>query len=390
MRIEIKLWDLLASDPSVLRDPTLNDLLGRIANARNRGERPFNEEPFRKLLDLAALRSGAPFRDTINKAHHGRADQITPVNAETVRVNYEDVFAAIDACWLAYARSMGRLPPEQAVAEVRQSQPDLVVIPFPPRPIGVIGRLAAREPGGRLSTIEDATDTYDLSVLGDVSLFTLRAPTLGLVAFPGQTLVVSIGAEVRNGDVAVIQTAGRTYARRVGIDLADTTWIALESLPSTSSRVPPTHFVQRSASTLSKVIGVMFDETSPVKSNDEAIPTVTSDVLAHVQAAAVVVGDSAFPVARDKGYVLLGKAQDITRLGGRIVAVVTRDDEFSTEHFAYLKRLVKQMPGVPSVYYLESVGQSGEGEFVQFSLSSSLVGGVPVVIETWRVLGTIF
>ncbi len=147
VRIEIKLWDLLASDPSVLRDPTLNDLLGRIANARNRGERPFNEEPFRKLLDLAALRSGAPFRDAINKAHHSRADQITPVDAETVRVNYEEVFAAIDACWLAYARFMGRLSPEQAVAEVRKAPPDPVIIPFPSRPISIVGRLAARERG---------------------------------------------------------------------------------------------------------------------------------------------------------------------------------------------------------------------------------------------------
>lgn len=390
VRIEIKLWDLLASDPSVLRDPTLNDLLGRIANARNRGERPFNEEPFRKLLDLAALRSGAPFRDAINKAHHGHADQITPVDAETVRVNYEEVFAAIDACWLAYARFMGRLSPEQAVAEVRQSPPDPVVIPFPSRPIGVIGRLAARERGARLSAIEDATDTYDLSVLGDVSLFTLRAPTLGLVAFPGQTLIVSIGAEVRNGDIAVIQTAGRTYARRVGIDPADTTRIALESLPSTNSRVPPTHFIQRSGSTLSKVIGVLFDETSPPKSNDEAIPASTSDVLAQVQAAAVVVGDSAFPVARDKGHVLLGEAPDFSGLGGRIVAVVTREDEFSTDHFAYLKRLGKQMPGAPSVYYLENVGQSGEGEFVQFPSPSGLMNGVPIVLDAWRVLGTIF
>ncbi len=43
VRIETKLWDLLASDPSVLNDPALNDLLGKIANARNRGEVSFNE-----------------------------------------------------------------------------------------------------------------------------------------------------------------------------------------------------------------------------------------------------------------------------------------------------------------------------------------------------------
>ncbi|MDR7114466.1 tyrosine-type recombinase/integrase [Caulobacter sp. BE254] len=57
---------------------------------------------------------------------------------------------------------------------------------------------------------------------------------------------------------------------------------------------------------------------------------------------------------------------------------------------AYLKRLGKQMPGAPSVYYLENVGQSGEGEFVQFPSSSTLMNGVPIVLDTWRVLGTIF
>ncbi|MFZ2106871.1 MAG: ATP-binding protein [Roseiarcus sp.] len=57
VRIEIKLWDLLASDPAVLKDPALNELLGKITNARNRGERPFNEEPFRALIELPTLKS---------------------------------------------------------------------------------------------------------------------------------------------------------------------------------------------------------------------------------------------------------------------------------------------------------------------------------------------
>lgn len=390
VRIEIKLWDLLASDPSVMRDPTLNDLLSRIANARNRGEHPFNEEPFQKLLELHCLRPGAPFRNAINQAHHGRADQITPADAETVRVDYEDVFAAIDACWLAYARFMGRLPAEQAVADVTRAPVAPRVVPFPSRPLSVLGRLAARERGARLVTVDDATEQFDLAALGDVSLFTLRAPTLGMIAFPGQTLIVSIGAEVQNGDLAVVQTARRTYARRVGIDRADTSRIALESLPSTSSRVPPTHFVPRSTATLTKIIGVLFDETAPARSNDEAVPATESDVLVQVQAAAVVSGDSAFPVARDKGHVLLSAAQDVSGLSGKIVAVVTREDEFSTDHFAYLKRLGKQMPGASSVYYLENVGQSGEGEFVQFPTPDGLMDGVPIVLETWRVLGTIF
>ncbi|UVK35986.1 ATP-binding protein (plasmid) [Mesorhizobium sp. AR10] len=391
VRVEIKLWDLLASDPSVMQDPTLGDLLGKIANARNRGEKPFNEEPFRRLLELPALKAGAPFRDVINKAHHGRADQITPVDADIVKQEYEDVFSAIDACWLAHARFMGRLPPEEAVAEARRATPDLKLVTLRDTPISVVGRLAARAAGAPLTTIEHATDQLDLSSFGDVSLFTLRAPTLGLVAFPGQTLIVSATAEVKNGDLAVVRTSGRTYARRIGIDKSDLSRIALETMPSTNPRAPQTHFVQRSSAHLAKVIGVLFDETPTGKSQNEAVETDRSPILEQVVAAAGVVGDSAFPVALDAGHVLLGIALNLSLLDGRILAVVTRADEFSTEHFAYLKRLGKAMPGSQSIYYLENVGQIGEGEFVQFPVGGvTPIAGIPVVEQIWKVLGTFF
>src|ERR1700686_1739581 len=83
------------------------------------------------------------------------------------------------------------------------------------------------------------------------------------------------------------------------------------------------------------------------------------EVISHLILGDVLIvsGGREFPVALNNGHVLLGKAPDLSVLGGRIVAVVTRPDEFSTEHFAYLKRLGKPMPGVPSVFYLENVGQ---------------------------------
>ncbi|KOF16034.1 hypothetical protein AC244_21760 [Ensifer adhaerens] len=391
VRIEIKLWDLLASDPAVLHDPTMGDLLGKIANARNRGEQPFTEQPFQRLLELPALKTGAAFREIINKAHHGRADQITPVEAEVVRQGYEDVFSAIDACWLAYARFMGRLPPEEAVAEAKKSTSDLKLVELRSTPISIVGRLAARAAGAPLTTVDQATDRLDLSSLGDVSLFTLRAPTLGLVAFPGQTLIVSATAEVENGDLAIVRTSSKTYARKIGLDRSDHSRIALETMPSTNPRAPRTYFVQRSSVQLSKVIGVLFDETTPSKSQDEAVETDRSLVLEQVVAAAEVVGDSAFPVALDAGHVLLGAAPDLALLDRRILAVVARADEFSTEHFAYLKRLGKAMPGSQTVYYLENVGQTGEGEFVQFAVNGvAPTAGIPIVEQTWKVLGTLF
>jgi hypothetical protein len=391
VRVEAKLWDLLASDPRLLKDPTLHDLLGKIGNARNRGERPFNEEPFHRLLELPLLRPGAAFREIMNKAHHGLADQISPSEADVVRQGYQEVFAAIDACWVAYARFMGRLPPEQALAQVKKPASGLTVVSLPSKPIAVIGRLAARDVGAPFAGVEEATETFDLGSLGDVSLFTLRAPTLGLIAFPGQTLIVSATAAVKNGDLAVVQTPGKTYARRLGIDKSDLSRIALETLPSTNPGAPPTHFVPRSSATLSKVIGVLFDETTPARSQDEAVFVASCPVLNQVVAAAVVVGHSAFPVALDQGHVLLGRPADLSTLHGRILAVVVQADSFSTDYFAYLKRLGKAMPGAPSVFYLENVGQSGEGEYVQFPARSARpIAGVPIVCQHWKVLGSIF
>ncbi|MET3524837.1 hypothetical protein [Mesorhizobium abyssinicae] len=60
-------------------------------------------------------------------------------------------------------------------------------------------------------------------------------------------------------------------------------------MPSTNPRSPPTHFIQRSSAHLSKVIGVLFDETTLAKSQDEAVETERSPILEQVVAAAGVV-----------------------------------------------------------------------------------------------------
>lgn len=245
---------------------------------------------------------------------------------------------------------------------------------------------------GEIDRVLDALDNPPkAAATGARPAATIQKWRLGFVAFPGQTLIVSATAEVKNGDFAVVQTPGKTYARRIGIDKSDLSRIALETMPSTNPGAPPTHFVQRSSTTLSKVIGVLFDETTPGKSQDEAVFVSNSPVLNQVVAAAVVIGDSAFPVALDQGYVLLGRPPDLSVLNGRILAVVTQTDSFSTDHFAYLKRLGKAMPGASSVFYLENVGQSGEGEYVQFPATGAVqIANVPIVRQHWKVLGSIF
>ncbi|MDG3442872.1 ATP-binding protein [Nitrospirillum amazonense] len=390
VRIETKLWDLLGDDPVVLQDPTLHDLMGRISTMRRNGEVPFNEEPFRRLVELPCLQPGASFRDVINKAHHGRADQVTPGEAAIVAEHHDIVLKAIDACWTTYARHMRRLPPEEGDLSAGAKAPaPPAAITFTNTNFPIIGNLAAHGIGTALVDLEAATASFQLETLGDIALYTLRANTLGMVALQGQTLIVSLSEQPRHGDLAVVQTAGRTYARRIGIDRRDPSRIALETLQSTAN-VPPTHFVMQATSRVLKIIGVLFDNTQSGHGQDEAILTDVSQIIKQVTGVAQVVGDSAFPLANDGHHVLIGPAGPLDALVGRIVAVIAHDDPDFPQRRGFLKRLSKPMPGHRNIHYLENVGLFGEGEYVQFPVNATLVPGVPLVDQIWRVHGVLF
>jgi hypothetical protein len=394
IRVEIKLWDLLGRDPFVWQKPTLGDFLLRIANARKNGEVPFNEEPFRALVEMPCLQPTAEFRRVINKAHHHEAEQLTPVEAKIVQASYVAVLSAIDACWNAYARFMRRLPaPNEFVAgEKTPSAPSVIKFSKPLLPL--VGKLAAHGSGTALVDVDDAISVFNLEDLGDSSLFTLRANTLGVTALPGQTLIVSVDEEVRHGDLAVVQTGSNVFARRIGIDRQDPSRIALESLQSIT-KAPPTHFVVRAVSRMNKITGVVFDAAIRDRSSSgEVVPLETSSVLSQVKAVAKVVGDSAFPVVRDGQHVLVGDPVDfesVSSLIGRIVAVVAEGDTGASERHGFLKRLGKPMPGMKGIYYLENVGQAGEGEYVQFpGRGVERVAAIPAVVKCWKVLGVVF
>jgi hypothetical protein len=393
VRIESKLWDLLGDEPIILHDPTLNDLIGAIQHVRKRGEVPFNEEPFRALVELPVLKTGALFREIINRAHHGRADQITPAEAEVVREHYEAVLSTIEACWRSYARHMRRLSPDPLTTGIEQgSRPAPPrIVTFPQAAIPMIGRLAAHQGGSPLVTAESASASFRLNDLGEVSFFTIRAATLGLVALPGQTVIVSISEEVRSGDLAIAQVGSKIFARRIGRDKSDAARLSLESIPSISTNVPPTHFVPAATTRLLKIIGVLFDDRATPGTTGEAVATESSPILRQVVASAQVAGDSAFPLARDGYHVLVGAPGPLRALVGRIVAVITRQSLFSQEYNAFLKRLGRPMPNQPDVFYLENVGEMGEGEYVQVATNGSAPAeGIPIVDTIWKVHGVVF
>lgn len=398
VRIETKLWDLLASDPVTLHDPALADLLDKLRTFRNTGQRPFDERPFQSLLDHVALRPDNEFYRIINKAHHSRSRDITPAEAGVVARHFNEVNESIEACTLAYARFMRRLPPDQATEDeiARPDVPEPVSLPVTDLP--VLGRLAARMGASPIDVPGATTEQFAFSELGNIALFRIRSPTLGLACLQGQTVITSLDIDAQRGDLVIALHRKSVFARRLANDPGDPAKIALESILSATSNIPPTHFLPRSGTRLLKIIGVFFDnERAP--SPGEAVLVNTAPTLRQSRGLALVVDDSAFPVAKDGDQVLISPIDvdpDATglpdELTGRIVAVVTRSPESGLEERqAYLKRLGKALPGVRNIRYLENVGQIGEGEYVQFGEElDPRFPDVSVVEQLWRVHGVLY
>lgn len=391
IRIEVKLWDLLAEDPTPLHDPTLSDLLGRIANCRNTGQRPFNERPFEALLSLPELQATHNFRRIINKAHHKDAHQITPMDAEEIAGEFKAVLSSIDACLTAYARFMRRLPIDLRMVEEEVFPDPPAPFPLSVTPLPILGKLAARESVTTLVEAEHATETFTLESIAPVALFTLRSSTLGLAALQGQNLIVNLGEEAKHGDFVVAIHGSKVFARRLALDPSDSARIALESTPTISANVAPTRFLPRFETRLLKVKGVLFDNADAVGPGEARLVS-RSDALVKATALAEIVGDSAFPLARDGDKVLLSRETSVDALTGRIVAVYTRAKEDSSGQLhGYLKRLGKPMPGQDDIRYLENIGLVGEGEYVQFPHHAEpKINTVEVVEAIFRVRGVIY
>ncbi len=332
------------------------------------------------------LKSGAQFREIINRAHHGRADQITPADAAIVSDQFARVLDAIDACWISYARFMRRLPFDSVLGANDNAPEALSAIALPGK-FQVIGKLAAREPGGLHVPIGHDVEEINFGELQDIALVALRTASLGLVALPGQTLIVSLSKPVKNGDLAVVQYGDKLFARRVGLDKNDPSRVALESIPSTSGNVAPTHFVPKAKVRLNKIIGVLYDNIGTAGSG-EASPVQSSPMMLRVKCAARIVGDSAYPIAQDGQYVLLEPRNGLTSIEADIVAIRTQADAVSDTGYGYLKRIGKSIPSLPHVHYLENVGLSGEGLFVQMP-SANPTASVEIIDQAWTVLGVI-
>lgn len=386
--IENRLWNLLATDPLVMHSPTLGDLLKQLRGARNRGEEPFSEPPFEKLLSHPDLRDDARFYQIINKAHH-RPAEITPQDASDIDQVYENVHGLLRSCTASYARFLGRLTQEDR---------DLLLAdaPRPPEPatfraeaFPVIGRLAARSGSSSLAISEEPELLQLEERFGSLAMYAVRGPTLGSVALAGQVVLTALDRDAQEGEPVIALHGGKIYARRFHRDKRDLSRTILAPDRSGTERVPPVLMVPSAATRVLPIVGIMYDALSP-SGQDEAVLVNDTNILSRQLVAAHVVDDSAHPVIRDGDMVLMEAIEDLTSsqlatLEGRIVAVAGTN---GGESFGYLKRLGEEVG--EGVRVFENIGLNGRA--VAIALNPRAARQAPDLLtleRLWRVHGVL-
>ena len=382
--VENRLWNLLATDPLVMHKPTLADLLNQLRGARTRGERPFDEPPFERLLDHPGLRHDAPFYRIINHAHH-RLNEITPADARDVEQAFEGIEALLRSCAASYARFMGRLTRED-------SELILVDRPDAPPPVDllgseftVLGQLSARSTGDRLAESEQS-EKIELNSLGPLALYAIRAPTLGLLALPQQVVVVAVEQEARDGDPVIALSSDRTYARRLARDARDPSRIALIADRSGTERVPPAVILPSAKTLVMPIVGVLYDQVR-VEGREEAVAVQDFALLGRLRQVARVVDNSAYPIIRNGDVVLIERVEDIALdvLEGRIVAALAAS---AGERFGFLKRMGQEVE--PGLRIFENIGLEGRSVCIATKAESRTSGPESLTLETlWRVHGVL-
>lgn len=385
--VENHLWNLLATDPLVMHDPTLADLLNRLRGARNGGQRPFEDPPFERLLNHEALRNTAPFYRVINNAHH-RLHEITPVDASDVDAAFKEIDRLLRNCTDSYARFMGRLTREDGEVYLFDQPAAPVAVLSAPARIPVLGTLAARSTTDILSSPEEET-TIDVTAWGPLALYGIRSPCLGSIALSGQVVIASLEREARDGDLVIALCGDKVYARRIASDQRDPSRITLTADRSGTERVPSTRMLPRAKTRLLPIVGVLYEQVS-VPGQEEACLVASSPIWERELSAARIVDDSAYPIIREEDLVLIEWMEDVTtevleRLEDRIVAVVASS---GSESFGFLKRMGSALQ--PGVRNLEKIGLTGSSVRVRVGVDEEgQDSGILMLDRLWRVHGVI-
>lgn len=342
-------------------DPTLATFVQRLRPLVKAGPQGmFSAHVFRRFVDHPALLDGSPVIALMNKAHHGRREEIRAADVaqcaddlnellELVEQMYEECYR-----WRRRDALKNQAPPEMP--------PALPPMPHPALKVLICPDLAAFTQHAPSAESQESPEWLDPHLLDSTAAFYLRRPNFGFAAPVGSlALVEAVPGPAADRRLVIARHGTAVYARRL-VRSTSTGVIGLTAeVPDPRARTPKTIIVPETEVAIHQVVGIIFDHTVAVgQGQDEAVLVNAEGVLKRIEIAFRVTDDSAVPLALEKQVVLGGGRIELNELGqykDSLVALYLDDGS------SIFKRVGATLPGeLAHLRQFESIGGLGSSQ----------------------------
>jgi len=367
-------------------DPTLAIFIQRLRPLVKAGPQGmFSAHIFRRFVDHPALADRSPVIDLMNKAHHGRRQEIRAADVAQCANDLSELLELVEQMYEECCRWRRRdAPKDQSATE---PPPTLAPMPHPALNILVCPDLAAFTQGARSGESQESPEWLDAHLLDNTVVYYLRRPNFGFAAPVGSLAIVeAVPGPVADRRLVIARHGSATYARRF-VRGANAGVIGLTAeVPDPRTRTPKSIILPETEVAIHQVVGIIFDHSVTVgQGRDEAVQVDAGDVLKRIEIAFRVTDDSAVPLALEKQVVLGGRHIELDELGRHKDALValTLDDGSSI-----FKRVGAALPGeLAHLREFESIGGLGSSRVLSVGKPHS---GFRTVTNARAIIGVLY
>lgn len=343
--------------------PTLATFLQRLRPlVKSSPQGMFSAHVFRRFAEHPALADGSAVLDLMNKAHHGRRQEIRAADVAQCANDLSDLLELVEQMYEECYRWRRRdAPKDQAAAQMPAG---LTITANPALDVWICPDLAAFTQDAPTGETQEQPEKLDSHLLDRTVAYYLRRPNFGFAAPQGSlALVEAVPGPAADRRLVVARHENSVYARRLVRGVKNDVIGLTSEVPDPRTRTPKTVMLPDSAVALHQVVGIIFDHDMTVQQgNEEAVQVDAGDELKRIEIAFRVVDDSAVPLALNRQVVLGGATIQLAELGkheGALVALSLDDGQ------SIFKRVGAALPGdLAHLRQFESIGGLGSSQIL--------------------------
>ena len=367
-------------------DPTLATFIQRLRPlVKSSPYGMFSAHVFRRFVDHSALVDGSPVILLMNKAHHGRRQEIRPAEVAQCAGDLSELIKIVEQMYEECYRWRRRDAPNDQTSTSAATA--LKPMASPRLNILICPDLAAFTQNATVGETQESVQRLDPNLLDNTVAYYLRRPNFGFAAPVGSlALAEAIPGPAVDRRLVIARHGNSVYARRL-VRGANVSIIGLTAeVPDPRTRTPKTILFPDAEVAVHQVVGIIFEHAITVgPGQDEATIVDASDTLKRIQIAFRVVDDSAVPLALEKQVVLGGAKIELADLGHHKDALVALNLDDGSSIF---KRVGGALPGeLAHLRQFESIGGLGSSQILSIGKSHE---GFRSVINARVIFGVLY